>query len=390
MQKLMKSVAMGGLAAVLLCIAAGCEDKAEGGSGSVLPEVTVVQIAPVTVPVTLEQIGQTQASQSVEIRSRVQGFLTAREFEEGKPVKKDDVLFRIDPQPFDADRKIAEARLSQAQARLARAQREARRLELLVAQDAGSRKELDDAQTTELEAAADIKLYAAQAEKAKLDLSYTTIKSPFDGVIGESFKDVGALVDAGQNSLLAKVTQLDPIYVSVTFSEREGLALYHDIGAGRLVLPAGRKVQVSLKLVDGTQYGRTGTVNFIAPEIDPQTGTARLRAQLPNPDGVLTHGQFVRATFSGYERLNAILVPQRSVLQSPSGPFVYIVGAGETIEPRQVVLGKWLGDQWVVEQGLAAGDPVVVDGAQKVRPGMQVKTAASTPATRPATPGDAK
>lgn len=379
----MSRQAMAGAVAALL-LAGGCGRVEERGQGGVPPEVTVVAVVPVDVPVSIEQVGQTQASESVEIRSRVQGFLTSKSFAEGKRVEANQVLFEIDSKPFRADLEIAQARLAQAEARVARAERESRRISELVAESAGSRKELEDAQTELLQARADARAYAATVARAELDLSYTTIRSPFAGTVSESYKSVGALVDAGQNSLLAKVTQLDPINVSLTISEQEGLALQRDLKAGKVSLPEGRKAKVTAVLVDGTEYDHAGEIDFIAPEIDPTTGLARLRAKLPNPEGRLTAGQFVRVKLGGFVRRGAIRVPARCVLQSPAGQSVYVVGSDGKVAPKAVKVGAWMGDEWVIEGGLAAGDRVVVDGAQKVRPGMQVAVAQVGASTQPA------
>lgn len=376
------------VALVLLALAGipagGCKPREEGGAGHGAVEVTVVTATPTTVPVTLTQVGQLQASQVVEVRARVQGFLVGREFTEGKRVAAGQPLFRIDPKPFLADLEIARARVAQAEARLTRADRELMRVTEMARQNAASDKELDAAKSEALQARADVNLYGAMLAKAELEHSYTTVASPFAGVVGEAFKDVGALVDGGANSLLAKVAQLDPIHVSLTVSEREGLALDKGIRSGAIAVPAGGKVAVRLALADGTPYGHAGEINYVDPEVDPQTGTARLRARVPNPDYKLAPGLFVRVTLSGFERRGAILVPQRSVLQTPGGQVVYVVAADGKVAPRPVVLGEWVGDQWVVLEGLSAGDRVVSDGVLKVRPGMQVQIARADAAAAPA------
>lgn len=366
----------------------GCEKKEPVGTGTQNVQVGIVVVEPKTIPFEIEQIGQTQASQSVEIRTRVQGWLLSRNFQEGARVQADQILFQIDPKPFEADLQIARAQLAQAQASLASADRDVARLSKLYGENAGNRKELDDALTNQLQSRASVQLYQARVTKAELDLSYTTLRSPLHGVIGKTMKDVGSLVDPTGNGLLAKVTQMDPIYVSVTFSEADGLDLADDIQAGRLAMAAGQKrIVVSLKTVDGRPYDKTGLITFKAPEIDPQTGTAQVRAEIPNPDHKLSPGQFVRVKLAGFERPNAITIPQRCVMQAATGAFVYLVNAQGKVETRSVTTAETVGQSWVIDQGLAAGDQVIYDGVQKVRPGMVVSVipASTTPLGAPST-----
>lgn len=376
---------MSGLAvvAVVWCVAlGGCEKVPVAGAGSVEVEVGVTEVAVRTVEVSIEQVGRLRPRDAVDVRSRVAGFVVERAFEEGAKVKAGQVLYRIDPAPFRADLAVAQAKLEQARAVAGRAEREARRLATLFEQQATSEKELADAKTAMLESQASVKLAEAEKIKAELDLSYTEVKAPFDGVAGEAVVAVGALVDAGANSLLTRVIAADPIQVTLGLSEQEGLLLGKGIRDGEVAVRAGGKLGVRLTLADGRVYPTEGMVDYVAPELDPVTGTITVRGTVPNPDLKLKPGMFVRASVTGVERPGAMLVPQRSVVQSPAGAFVYVVDAGGKVSARPVVLGDWAGDDWVIRSGVSGGERVVTEGVQKVRPGMTVRVVVAGAATR--------
>lgn len=371
------------LVLVTLVVEGGCKRQPPGGfGGGPPPQVSVVTVQPITVPVKYEFIGQTEASRRVEIRARVQGFLISRSFEEGGQVTEGDLLFQIDPRPFEADLEVARARLAQAEVGLAKAHREAVRFSQMVAEKAASQKELDDAQTEELDARAMLRTAAANVTIAELDLSYTTIHSPLTGRIGRAQKEEGALVDDGQNSLLAVVIRTDPIYVSFSISERDVLAWQKDVESGRIREVEGETPRIRLILLDGTPYEFEGRINFFDTQVDANTGSTRIRAEFPNPSirlypnagftERLMPGQFVRSQVLGWERINAIVVPQRAVMQGPTGATVLVVGEEDIVEPRQVTLGQWNDFGWVVESGLRAGERVVTAGLQRVMPGMKV------------------
>lgn len=391
-------------AAGVMFAAMGCDGPAAAGGAAPPPvEVTFVTVRPETVPADYSFIGQTEASQIVEIRARVQGFLLDWQnnsegkpnFLEGSAVEKDQVLFEIDPKEFKAALEEAESNVARAEARAQRAEREVKRLTAAVQSNAAATKELDDAVTEELQAKADVRQQKAIRESRKLDLSYTTIKSPIKGVIGRAQRDVGSLVDAGSNSLLATVMQLDPTYVNFSFSERDFVTWRKDVESGRVVMPEGGpdKLFIDISLIDGTPYPYWGEVNFADVRIDPQTGTASVRASIPNPllhnpqrkpDHLLKPGQFVKGKIVGWQRPNTILVPQKSVIQSAAGAYVYVLDKENKPEVRPVKLGSWSGLDWIVTEGLAAGDRVVVDGAMKVAPNLPAKGTEIPPTTRPA------
>jgi len=344
------------------------------GGGQMEPmEVTVVLVQEQAVPVRPRYLGRTEASQEVEIRARVNGFLEARTFEEGGMVTAGQQLYRIDPKPFEAELAVAKARLENARARLERASRQAQRLREAAERGAASPTELDQWETDELVARAEVQLEEARLFQAELELGYTTIESPIDGVIGLSLKDPGTYVQGGPEGLLATVQQQDPLYVTFSVSEQELLNWQQLIAAGKVRLPEGGRVPLRLELANGTVYPELGHLDLIGIQVEPTTGTSLMRGVVPNPERRLLPGQFVRVTAMGIERLGAVLVPQRAVIQSPTGASVYVVTGDGTVQPRPVTLGEWVGDNWIVNEGLRAGDRVVVDRIMMLRPGMPVR-----------------
>ena len=364
--------------------------KAQAGSaqqaGAPLP-VQVVVARPQNVPLRPRFLGQTEASQVVEIRSRVRGFLLERAFEEGQPVKAGDVLFRIDPKPFEADLAMARAALVSAQATHERAVTELRRYQTLFEQKNVTANELDEARKDERVAAAAVALEKARFARAELDLSYTTIQSPIDGVADRSLKDVGSYIDDAANGLLTTVRKVEPMYVRYSVSEQDLLRWQRQQEAGELMVPERDQLDLEVTLGDGRPYPHHGRINFVDVRVDPATGTAVIRGTVPNPEGTLRPGQFVHASVLGIERVNTILVPQKAVVQSPTGSSVYVVNGRDVVEQRPVALGEWVGDGWVVETGIKGGDRVVVDRLMQVRPGTAVAVAdaaaPAAPATRP-------
>lgn len=374
---------------------AGCGRKPAQETGPPpAQEVGVITAVSGKAPMVYEFVAQTEASKTVEIRARVQGFLLTRAFTEGGQVSEGDVLFRIDPRSFEADLEIARARLEQAQARQALAESTISRLEQVASLGAANPKEMDEAEAELLNSKAAVRLAGGDVANAELNLSYTVIRSPLSGKIGRSLKDEGSLVDAGANSLLATVTQVDPIYVYFSISEREVLRWKQDRDTGRITGPSEGNVPVSVTLTDGTEHPQQGLINFVDVRTDPQTGTSTVRAALPNPDEKLQPGQFVKAKILGWERVNAVTIPQRAIMQGPMGASVWVIGEGDKAELRPVRLGPWYAAGWIVEQGLRPGERVVADGVQRVRPGAVVRPtlagsapAQTNPAANSAAPG---
>jgi membrane fusion protein (multidrug efflux system) len=350
-----------------------------GGAGQANPRQQQGQMAVQTVvaraqmvPLSPRFLGQTEASQTVQIRARVRGFLMERAFEEGQPVKAGKVLFRIDPRSFTAELEVARARLEGAQARLDRAVVELKRLEELVANQAANQVELENARKEERVTAAEVHLEEARLQQAQLELDYTSVESPLDGVVGQALKDVGSYVDETSSGLLAVVQQVDPIYVRYSVSEGELLRWQRLQESGAVNVPKVEELELEITLGDGRAYGHGGRINFVDVQVEPSTGTAVVRGTVPNPEGALLPGQFVHATVKGIERMNTVMVPQRAVLQTPSGPSIYVVNEQNTVESRPVTLGDWVGSGWIVEKGVTPGERIVADRLMMVRPGMAV------------------
>lgn len=371
------------LGSVLL---AGCR-KAETKSAPPPPPPPAVEVYVTkkeTVPHVLEHIGQTDASQTVDVRARVTGVLLQQGFQEGTTVTQGDFLFRIDPRPFEADLQIAEARLLQAQVDVDAAKRDLNRSRQLIASNSISKEDLDDAVTKYNTALAAVKLAEANVYKARLELSYTTVTATIDGKIGRALKRPGDLVDDGSNSLLVTITRQDPIFVNFFVSEREMLDYRRSLEEKRIILPPDGNLDVVVTLLDGTVYPEKGQINFYDVKIDPQTGTALVRAELPNRAGLLVPGQFVKVHLKGAARPGQIMVPQRAVQMGLQGPYVYVVGEENKVEMRPVKTSNWEGKSWIIESGLREGERIIVNGVQKARPGNEVNvTTVTTTLTEP-------
>ena len=349
--------------------------KGHGPMGGMPPaEVTVTTVAPQAVPVTYEYVGQTAGSREVEVRARVTGILLSRNFKEGDRVKKGQSLFTIDPKPFEAALARAVADVAAAEARYEQAKRNAARMKPLYAEKAVSQKENDDAVSAKEIGAADSAAARARLTEAKLNLAYTKVAAPVSGVSTRAVPSEGTLI-SGPNVLLTTVVQVDPIWVNFGIPDNERARLQKEVEAGRLELPKNGNVEVALRLADGSVYAKTGKLNFADVRISPATGTQEARAELPNPEGELRPGQFVRVILRGATRPNAVTVPQRAVLEGPQGKFVYVVNPSSQAEARPVEAGEWAGDDWIIISGLKAGERVIVDGLMKLGPGAPVKVA---------------
>jgi membrane fusion protein (multidrug efflux system) len=351
-----------------------------GGGGMPAPEVTVVTAEVQPLPVSWEYVGQTVGSREVEVRARVTGILLTRNFKEGERVKKGQSLFTIDPAPFRAAAARAQADVVAAQARYEQAKRNAARLKPLYAEKAVSQKEHDDAVSAEEIGAADVNAAQARLTEAKLNLEYTRVEAPISGITTRAIPSEGTLV-SGPNVLLTSVVQTDPIWVNFGIADNEQARIQKEAQAGNLKLP--RNFEVELRLADGSVYPRTGKLDFADVRVSTQTGTREARAEVPNPDGYLRPGQFVRVVLKGAVIPNAVTVPQRAVLEGPQGKFVYVVNDKSQAEPRPVEAGQWAGERWVISSGLKGGERVIVDGVMKIGPGAPVKVAEKKPQAQP-------
>lgn len=367
----------------IILLAAGCK-PAGAPPGGFPPAVVSVAVAEARdVPVTYEYVAQTAGFREVEVRARVTGILLKRNYREGAVVRRGESLFTIDPAPFQVALNRAEADVGVAEARLAQAKREAARLRPVLEARAVSRKELDDALSAEQVAEAELKVARARVAEAKLNLDYTRVEAPISGIAGRAAVSEGTLV-SGPGVLLATVTQIDPMYALFGIPDREHHAMRRDVEAGRLKLPQGGRFKAAVKLADGSLYKQTGAVDFTDVRVSTQTGTSEARAEFPNGAGMLRAGEFVRVALTGAVRPGVIVVPQRAVLESPKGKFVYVVSAEGKAEPRPTEVGDWTGDGWIINGGLEAGDRVIVDGVLKIGPGAPVKVAAAAPPVLPA------
>ena len=349
--------------------------QGHGGPGGMPPaEVGTMTVRPTTVLAPFDYTGRTAGSREVEVRARVTGILLKRNFTEGGAVKKGQSLYSIDPVPFQAALARAEADVAGATARVEQARRNAARLRPLLAEKAVSQKELDDALSAEQIGEAELKSARARLTEARLNLEYTRVESPASGVASGSQRSEGTLV-SGPDVLLTTVTQVDPIWVNFGIPDDERLRLRRETEAGRLLLPKDGRFEVVVRLADGSVYARTGRLAFSDIRVSGQTGTSDARAEIPNPDGRLRPGEFVRVTLSGATRPEAVLVPQRAVLEGPQGKFVYVVDAKSTAQARPVEVGEWAGSDWIITGGLKAGERVIIDGVMKIGPGAPVKVA---------------
>jgi membrane fusion protein (multidrug efflux system) len=361
-------------------------------AGAVAVEVATVTVTPQKVELTTELPGRTHPYLVAEIRPQVNGLIQKRLFTEGADVKAGDVLYQIDPAPFQAALNTAEAALNRSEASLPSIRARVERYKGLLDDRAVSRQDYDDAVGALNQAEADIQYWKAAAETARINLGYTQVKAPISGRIGRSSVTDGALVTAYQPVALATIQQLDPIYVDVAQSTAELLRLNRRLQDGRLNREGTNQNKVKLILEDGTTYPQEGTLQFRDVTVDPTTGSSILRIIFPNPDRVLLPGMFVRAVVKEGIHDQAILVPQQAVSRDVKGnPITLLVGSENKVQLQALTLDRTIGDQWLVSAGLKSGDRVIVEGIQKVRPGAPVKV--STPATaRPEStkPADAR
>ncbi|MDQ5908545.1 MAG: rane fusion protein multidrug efflux system [Pseudomonadota bacterium] len=335
--------------------------------------VTIVEVKPQDTPEINEFTGKTASSRQVEIRARVEGYLDKIAYTEGSLVKSGQLLFQLDPNQFKAALASAKATLAQQQALLTNAELTLKRVRPLAKQNALSQQDLDNAVSNQLSAQAQVQAAQAAVETAQLNLGYTTIKSPLNGLSGSSNFREGSLITPGSNSLLTTLVQLDPMWVNFGVGENEMLKFRSQLDSGQLKRASEDQWGMQLVLADGTKYPQKGRLIFMDPVVNAETGTYNIRAEVPNPDSQLRPGQFVRVQLQGVFRPNAIMVPQRAVMQGPKGKFVYVVGPDNAAQTKPIEVGDWYGDQWIVNSGLASGDKVVVDGAVRLQPGAPVQ-----------------
>lgn len=366
-----KSDALVLLAAAALLSACGqnqsSAQQASGGSPPP-PEVGVVTVAPASIGLVTELPGRLEPVRVAQVRARATGILHKRLFREGSDVKAGQPLFEIDPAPYRAAYQSAQATLARAQANVAQATAQAERFKPLVEANAISKQDYINAVAAQKSAEADVAAGQAAVQTAKINLDYTTVSAPISGRIGRALVTEGALVSATEATPLALVQQINPMYVNFTQPAGEVLKLRKALAAGKLARAAGSEAaQVRLLLEDGSEYAGTGRLLFSDLSVDPATGQITLRAEVPNADGVLLPGMYVRVRIEQAQMSNAISVPQQAVTRSAQGDSVMVVAADGKVAPRTVKVAAAHGNQWVILEGLKPGEQVMVDGFQKLR-----------------------
>ncbi|MGB5103567.1 MAG: efflux RND transporter periplasmic adaptor subunit [Steroidobacteraceae bacterium] len=335
-----------------------------------------MKLAPQAITLAMQLPGRTSSFRMAEIRPQVNGLILKRLFIEGSEVKAGQVLYQIDPAPFQAALDNARAALARSEANIPAIRARAERLKELLADKAVSQQDFDDAAAALKQAEADVTAWKAQVESARINLAYTSITAPISGRIGKSSVTEGAIVTAYQPLPLATIQQLDPIYVDVPQSSSDLLRLRRRLEEGGLRHGGKERNRVGLVLEDGRAYPQQGTLEFRDVSVDSSTGSVTLRMIFPNPQGLLLPGMFVRATVQEGTFDQAILVPQQAVLRNPKGePYAFVVDGEGKVGTKMLTLEREIGDQWLVTAGLAAGDQVIVEGVQMLqmlRPGTPV------------------
>jgi membrane fusion protein, multidrug efflux system len=336
------------------------------------PEVFVAEPIQRDVPVMMELVGQAAGSQDVEIRARVEGYLDTVSFTEGSLIKKGQLLYQIDPKPFQAALANAKANLARAQAQLEKSLNDVKRFEPLVAKQAVSKMELDNAASARDAALAQVEANKAAVDKAQLDLGYTTITSPIDGLVGTTKVKAGNLVGRGESTLLVTISIINPIYFRAGLAEAEYLRIVRQFQARQAAGETREKTPIELILADGTVHPHKGYLDAIERNVDTTTGTLPIQVSFPNPEQVIRPGQYGRARFEIDVRKNALLVPQRAVQELQNLYSVAVVGPDNKVTFRNVKVGAREGGLWVIEEGLKPGEKVIVEGLQKVGEGAVV------------------
>jgi membrane fusion protein (multidrug efflux system) len=362
--------------AALLLATAACSKKEPPPPAP--PAVTVAPVTQKDTPIYIELVGSTLGSQDVEIRPRVQGYLVSMNFIEGAFIRKGDLLYKIDPLPFEASLAEARSNLATANAMLDKTKNDVARYTPLAKLKAVSKQELDNALSSQEAAQSQVAAYEAKVAQAKLDLAYTTITSPTDGIIGTTKVKVGSLVGRGESTLLNTVSQIDPILFRCAIAEAEYLKIARRGEAYNQALK--KQYAVDLILADGSVHPHKGKLDAVERAVDPTTGTLTGQFIFPNPERILRPSQYGRARLVVDVKQNALLIPQRAVQEIQGLNSVMVVKADSTVEQRMVKTGDRVGDQWIIESGVKPGEQVIVEGVQKVTPGIQVIASVEKPA----------
>jgi membrane fusion protein, multidrug efflux system len=363
------SVASASLLAVAIALSA-CSGQPGDGPQHGAPEVGFVTLQPQSVVLQSELAGRTTPYLVSDVRPQVSGIIKTRQFDEGSKVKAGQVLYEIDPAVYQATVEEAKAALANAKAGVDSMRLKDQRYNELLAIEGVSQQEADDARMSHQQSVASVAQAQATLASAQINLGYTKVRAPISGRIGKSTVTPGALVTANQETSLATIRALDPIYVDMSQSSTDLLKLRRMIGAGAI---QSGSTKVSLRLEDGSQYSHVGSMKFQEVAVDESTGSVILRAEFPNPDGMLLPGMYVRAVLEEAVNTSAILAPQQGVTRDPKGNATALVlTADNKVEQRTLVTERAIGDRWLVSDGLADGDRLIVEGTNKVRPGDAV------------------
>ena len=365
----------GCIALALISVLTGCGDK-PASSAQVRPPVPVVvaEARLTDVPMTTEMVGETAGYREIEVRSRVNGILLKRTYVEGQPVTAGQELFLIDPAPYKVALEQAKGALAQEQARFNKARADRDRIIPLFKRQVVSRKDYDDTIANYEAAIASRQAAQATVKEAELNLSYTQVTAPIDGMASKSSQSEGSLISTNANSsLLTTITQYNPLYVNFSYSEQDRLNFETSVRKGLIEAKDTTNWRTHIRLADGSVYPQAGKLNFSDNRVDPQTGTIRARAIFDNKEGVLLPGQFVRLTIDLGIRKNAIVVPARAIVQSQADRMVMVVDGDDKVVPRPVRLGPAIAEGVLIESGLDAGERYIVEGLMKARPGSIVK-----------------
>ncbi|MGL5452702.1 MAG: efflux RND transporter periplasmic adaptor subunit [Aeromonas sp.] len=336
--------------------------------------VVVASVKPVDVPLTAEFVGDTSGIREINVNSRINGILLKRAYVEGQRVKAGQPLFYIDPAQYKLALEQAKGALAQEQANLNKARADRDRIVPLFKRQVVSRQDYDNTIATYEAALATLQAAQAKVKEAQLNLSYTTVTAPIDGIASKGSQSEGSLIsNSGDNSLLTTITQFNPLYVNFSYSEQDRLNFEDSVKAGAVTANTVTELRTHIRLADGSNYPQVGKVDFSDSRVDPQTGTIRARAIFNNQQGTLMPGQFVRVTIDLGTRMNAIVVPPRAIVQSQADNMVMIVDAQNKVEPRLVKLGATVASGILIDSGLKAGDRYIVEGLMKARPGAVVK-----------------
>ncbi len=365
----------------LLVLAACSRGKEQGPPKMPPPEVGVVRAQPQSSPLTRDLVGRLSAYRSADVRARVPGVLLRRSYDEGTDVRKGQLLFQIDPAPLQAALNASLASLAQAQATYTNNKVAAQRMHELAPRGYVSKSDVDNADAAERTAAAAVQAARANVQSARINRGYATVTSPIDGRAGQQQVTEGALVGSGEATLLTTVDQIDPLYVNFTIGADTLEQLRRAQSRGSVTLADPDKTSVQVTLPDGSIYAEKGTLDFSAATVDPSTGSVNLRATIPNPKHSLLPGMYVTLKASLGQQHKVFLVPQAAVQRDTDGAYLMTVGTDGKVVRKDVSTGEMMGGNWVITDGLKAGDQVIVSGVQKVKAGAPAKARPWQPAS---------